>query len=209
MSNQPKVILLHGLLQRSLSMWPCANALKRQGFQTQQFDYASCFRSLPHTIQRLQQKVAQHHEVHLVGHSLGGIIAVLACQDSTFAARVSRIVCLGSPLNGSSVAGVVHGWPAPFRTFIGRNAKQLSEPVPSLPKSVDVGNIAGTQRIGVDRLLTTHQEISDGTVRLSETQHADLTDHISLHVSHTMMVVKPNVHQQIIHFLQHGHFKHL
>lgn len=208
MSTRPTVVLLHGLLQRSTSMMPCAFALKRQGFGTKLFDYASCFRSLEHAIERLERVIEPLQNVHLVGHSLGGIVSVMACQKPETAAKVSRIVCLGSPLNGSGVAGVVHAWPAPFRSFIGRNAERLSQPLPSLPKDIAVGNIAGTRRMGVDRLLTKHQDISDGTVRLAETKHPKLTDHISIHTSHTMMVVNHAVHQQIIHFLNHGCFDH-
>ena len=46
-------------------------------------------------------------KVHLVGHSLGGVIIALAISDLRLKGRVDNIITLGSPFGGSPWAGVL------------------------------------------------------------------------------------------------------
>src|SRR6185437_5410082 len=76
------------------------------GFRVHRFDYLSVAATQQRILDRLQTRMAdlagEADAVHLVGHSLGGLLALRACLDGEL--PPGRIVCLGSPLKGSAAA---------------------------------------------------------------------------------------------------------
>src|SRR5690348_16158378 len=98
------VILLHGVWMRGLTLFSLARRLRAAGFSVDVFDYASVFGDATLTCERLRQRMrdAEADRVHLVGHSLGGIVALEATRRMRNLPP-GHIVCLGPPLNGSSV----------------------------------------------------------------------------------------------------------
>ena len=85
--------------------WLLRLRLARAGFKTHQFVYRSVSVDLDANAQRLTDYLGRvpGDTVHLLGHSLGGVIAVRALQTLA-PARIGRVVCLGSPLRGSTAA---------------------------------------------------------------------------------------------------------
>src|SRR5215471_16679277 len=81
--NEPMtahVILLHGVWMRALTLFSLARRLRSAGYSVDVFDYASVFGDVTRTCERLRTRMrdAGTDRVHLVGHSLGGIVALEA-----------------------------------------------------------------------------------------------------------------------------------
>jgi hypothetical protein len=70
----------------------------------------------------------------------------------------------------------------------------------------ELGIIAGSQPLGLARLVVDFQETNDGTVAVSETRLPGAKEHIVLPVSHTGMLLSARVAFETGQFLEHGHF---
>ena len=108
--GETPVLLLHGLFNNRASWFWLRIALRRAGFH----NIATMNLSSWHTEERLTELVAKKvdelrhsldvERVHLVGHSMGGVIARNFVQRRGGATKVDRCVCLGSPHVGSKLA---------------------------------------------------------------------------------------------------------
>jgi len=176
------------------------------------FDYPSHRGTLDDNARSLAEFMAveEFDSVHLVAHSLGGVVALrmLALESE---APVHRVVCLGSPLCGSRAASRLTRteW---GNTILGKSvtAGVVDDAAHRWAREVcesrDVGVIAGTVPIGMGRLVTSFDEDNDGTVAVSETRLPGLKDHLCLPVSHTGLLLSKNVADQTAAFLQRGEF---
>src|SRR5690625_2318803 len=101
-----RVVLVHGLWWGSFSMKLLGRRLGAAGFNVAQFDYPSTRRSLAANAAALHDFTAglQAQQLDLVGYSLGGLV-VLRMLDEFEDVPPGRVVLLGSPVNGSAVAG--------------------------------------------------------------------------------------------------------
>ncbi|HEX7720368.1 MAG TPA: lipase family protein [Woeseiaceae bacterium] len=178
------------------------------------FGYRSVRDNLQDNTTRLAECIAatDAETVHLVGHSLGGVLALhtLANHEGL---PVGRVVCLGSPLCGSRVALALTGraW---GRWILGntlpscvveRSARDWAATVTS---AHEVGVIAGTSAYGIGRLIARFDDPGDGTVAVAETRLPGIKDHLLLPVTHTAMAISAAVAGQTAQFLQHGQFDH-
>ena len=176
------------------------------------FSYPSIRGTLDENAQSLAEFIEDNQLdcVHLVGHSLGGVVALrmLALQPD---APVHRVVCLGSPLCGSRAASHLtqSDW---GNTILGKSLTEgvVDESANEWAREVcatrDIGVIAGTVPVGVGRLLTSFDGENDGTVAVSETRLPGLKDHICMPVNHKGMVVSNDVIDQAAAFLKRGEF---
>jgi len=147
---------------------------------------------------------------HLVGHSLGGVIALRMLSQHA-AAPEGRVVCLGSPLTGSRAANILaeQHW---AEALLGRSISDgvVSEPASDWAQQVcasrEVGVIAGTTAMGLGQLVANFNEENDGTVAVLETRLAGIRDHLLLPVSHYSMLVSAQVVDQVAAFLKRGEF---
>ncbi len=148
--------------------------------------------------------------VHIVGHSLGGVLALRLLANDEHALP-GRIVCLGSPLTGSRAA-----------TFL--NEQEWAEEIVgrSLPGGVihaaandwashvceqrDIGVIAGDVPVGLGRFFARFDEPNDGTVAVAETCLDGARDHLVMPVSHKGLLVSKDVADQAAAFLKRGEF---
>lgn len=203
-----RILLLHGLWMRSLVMRPLAARLRAEGFAVEPVDYASIVRGPERCIAWLVQRLrrAPDPDLHLVGHSLGGVVAVRAAREAGEAFH-GRIVCLGSPLAGSATARDVQSRPG-LSLLVGRSAAVLAAGAPELPGSCEVGMVAGRRALGLGRLLHRFDEPSDGSVAVAETRVPGLADHLELGVSHTGLVYSREVARATAVFLRSGRFPH-
>jgi pimeloyl-ACP methyl ester carboxylesterase len=154
--------------------------------------------------------------LHLVGHSLGGLI-ILELFESA-AARAGdaegelslppgRIVLLGSPVQGSRAArNLVR---LPFgRRILGVTAHEalLPERDRRWHGRREVGIIAGTVPMGAGRIVGPFDSPSDGTVLVAETHLPGAKQHISLRTTHTGLLCSPEVARRAASFLRDGVF---
>lgn len=107
---QPPVILLHGLFQNRSCMYWLRFRLQKAGFKNVIAINTPPWRdleTLTEILSRTIDEVAIAHgvtKVHLVGHSMGGIIARNYIQRRGGAPRVACCVTIGSPHSGSKLA---------------------------------------------------------------------------------------------------------
>jgi len=145
---------------------------------------------------------------HIIGHSLGGLIALQTLRRYPDL-PVSRVVCLGSPLQGSRTAQTMsqRGWGRSWGKFaLGRSAALLQTGIPAWQGRAQVGMVAGNVARGMGRLLAHLDDPSDGTVRLAETRQPGLTDHCTVHASHSGLIFSPAAAHEAAHFIRHGRF---
>ncbi|MEM1345013.1 MAG: alpha/beta fold hydrolase [Pseudomonadota bacterium] len=104
-----QVVLIHGLGRSTGSMRPLAVRLGAQGFATTRIGYASrrlCFEEALDCVLRQLRDMPSRGPLHLVGHSLGGVLARHAAERAPDLG-IERIVGLGSPYDGSQAAARV------------------------------------------------------------------------------------------------------
>jgi pimeloyl-ACP methyl ester carboxylesterase len=160
---------------------------------------------------RLHAFIATHapRELHLVGHSLGGLVAYRFLERFPETAP-GRAVFLGTPALSSRAATDV-GRARWARALLGRCIAEdlLTEQRRVWAGARDLGIIAGTRALGLGQLVVRFNEPSDGSVAVRETRLPGATEHITLPVSHFGMLLSARVAHETGSFLTHGHFSRL
>ena len=207
--SQAHAVLLHGWGLSSFATRYWCRRLQMAGFATSQFAYRSRAQSLVHNTAALAAHVRalpRGVPVHLVGHSLGGIV-IIQCLATQALPQVKRAVMVGTPFQGSAPAQRLMGT-AWGRVLLGKTILQWhGVQAKDVPKGLQIGTIAGTRPIGMGRVLGKLQSPHDGTVSLAETEVPFATDRLVMHITHSEMLVSPQVSEHIVHFLRHGGFK--
>jgi pimeloyl-ACP methyl ester carboxylesterase len=109
----PPVVLVHGFAGSSSSWFAVRRALAADRRTVVSFDYPPWAASVDELADRLIETVEDvlaatgAGKVHLVGHSLGGVIIALALTRDRLAGHVDLVVTLGSPFSGSPWAGML------------------------------------------------------------------------------------------------------
>jgi hypothetical protein len=111
-STRP-VLLVHGLGGTKSSWYFVERALAAEGLTVGAITYAS----LGSSVERIADRVAVEVErmlaktgadkVHLIGHSLGGVVIAQAIASGRLAGKVDTVVTLGAPFGGSPWAHLV------------------------------------------------------------------------------------------------------
>jgi pimeloyl-ACP methyl ester carboxylesterase len=148
--------------------------------------------------------------LHLVGHSLGGLVILKAFElerELTGRLPPGRIVLLGSPLRGSRTARNLARWPF-GRRIMGRSIQE--EVLPARERvwngARELGVIVGNLGVGLGRLVGPLKGPSDGTVLVEETLLEGAKDRVVLRVSHTGMLFSPVAARAAGAFLGTGRF---
>jgi pimeloyl-ACP methyl ester carboxylesterase len=145
--------------------------------------------------------------VHLVGHSLGGLVIHRALASAP-QWPPGRVVFLGTPSLGSHAAARFSALPL-GGLLLGHAAEALLDPVPrswSAPR--ELGIIAGSDAFSLGYLVTQFgEEANDGMVSVAETRLPGATAHLTLPVGHTSMLFSSLVAQQVCAFLESGSFQ--
>jgi len=208
------VLLLHGLWMNRLVMQYLSAALTRAGFSTHMLAYRSMHGTLSEHRARVAGSIAALTEsrIHLLGHSMGGVIALdflgqldLAGNEAV-GRRIGRTLLLGSPVVDCGAARDF-GESAGGRLMLGESMTVWREAFPlSVPPGREVGAIAGIGQRGLAQFFVDIPGDNDGVVSIRETQIAGLADHIVLSVSHTGMLFSSVVADQCTAFLKNGSF---
>ncbi|NOR37018.1 MAG: alpha/beta fold hydrolase [Woeseiaceae bacterium] len=207
------VICIHGIWSHGVSMYLIKRRLEKEyGYDVRLFNYPSVRGSLDDNADLLSRFIEEQglNETHIIGHSLGGVIALRMLSNSSDSVP-GRLVCIGSPLVGSRAATFLstQDWAAPFvgqSLSTGVVEKAANQWASHVCEQRDVGIIAGTSPYGFGRLITTFDGDNDGSVAVAETRLEGATDHICMDVSHKSMLVSAGVVDQAAAFLKRGEF---
>ena len=201
--HMKRVLLVHGIFMNPAVMTLLSKRLEKNGYETATFGYP--FHPNEEDLStKLQTKVSEWKPDVAIGHSLGGNILVR--QLLKLDRCLQSIICLGSPLNGSSVAKRVQS--SPFSPLVSPAAQELLVGDLSIPETdIKVGLIAGTSSyIGFNLIFRTLEGESDGTVGLHETKVKNLTDWVTVDVGHTALVTSEKVIPHIVSFIEQQRF---
>jgi pimeloyl-ACP methyl ester carboxylesterase len=211
------VLYVHGLWLTGAESFLIKRHLARHGYALRVFPYSSMVESMDQVARRcaryaeaLSRRTQQ--PVHLVGHSLGGIVIYRMfetglLEPDRFSGDFCRVVFMGTPVRGSQVARVLARF-GPTRRILGEvGTRDLLHGLPAnWPFPSQLGIIAGMAGTGLGRLVTRFDGPNDGTVSVEETRLAGATDFCTLPVNHTGMWLSPQTAPQVAAFLQKGRF---
>ena len=203
-----QVVLVHGLWMTGAESVVLRRRLSQLEFGVRQFSYRSVRADMAENARQLHaftEKI-DGESVHLVGHSLGGLVILRLLADFPDF-RPGRIVLLGSPLQGSEVAERLARWPF-GEQVLGRSIADdvLARPEREWDGSRDLGIIAGSKAVGMGRVVTQLKRPNDGTVTVAETRLPGAKAHRVLPVTHSTLLFSSQVADHIAHFLREGRF---
>lgn len=105
------ILLVHGIVDNHSIFTVLEHALRRRGFQTlASFDYGWLTRDVVRAAEQLGEAIEKlaantgYARVHVIGHSLGGLIARYYVQRQGGDAYVRTLVTLGTPHQGTGLA---------------------------------------------------------------------------------------------------------
>lgn len=195
------VVLIHGLAANRWLLVPLQHHLRNRGFSTFNWPYRSVRRSIDFNSGLLERELRrldtgpEFDAIHLVTHSMGGIITRHALRRFR-PQKLGRIVMLGPPNHGSKVARVLsHGL-----GFFCPPLAQLSDAPQSFVNSLPEPSPDELGEIGIVAAM------HDRVVRVDSTRLAAERDFRTVPSGHTSMLFRKDVAQAAAHFLLNGQF---
>lgn len=107
--NRP-VVLLHGLLQTPRSLDVVARSVSAAGFDCASVNYKTLGAGVSRAALALADVLPVvcdrfgADQVHVVAHSMGGLVTRAACTDPVVASQVATVITLGTPHAGTPLA---------------------------------------------------------------------------------------------------------
>ena len=201
------VVLIHALGRSRWSMWLLARRLRAAGWPVATVAYPSLRLPIEAAAERVAREVADVSRswdvVHLVGHSLGGIIArrlALTRPDL----RIARVVQIGSPNLGTAF-GKWLARAAPARWLLGPVLAQVAAFPARAERHATVGSIAGTLHCGWLNAPLGLDGPNDGLVTV-RSAWAGAGARAAVPVSHTFLPLSARTARLVAGFLRAGSF---
>ncbi len=200
------IVLVHGLWNRGWMMAMLAKRLRTRSHNVRVFSYPTRADNLDGHADELHSFLLENkaEELHLVGHSMGGLVILnmLSRHDDL---PPGRVVMMGTPVKGSGVVQRLSKLPG--QDFVFGSARQdLLKGFQFAPAGRETGMIRGTRAFGLGQIAGKQDEPNDGSICVSETELEGLHDTVELAVSHSGMLVSPEVVEQLEQFLLFGRF---
>ncbi len=209
------VVLLHGLGRSPLAMARLARDLRDEGYDVRNLAYPSQhadIRTLADTtLGPVFTAAPAGTRVHVVTHSLGGILVRQYLHDHGTPASLGRVVMLAPPNAGSELVDHLRGWRL-YRRINGTAGLQLGTDEGSVPlglgappAGVEIGIIAGNVSLNpfFSALIAGPD---DGKVSVARTHLPGERDHVTLPYSHTWLMWRRPVLAEVRAFLRTGRF---
>ncbi|AQA20334.1 hypothetical protein BST95_15205 [Halioglobus japonicus] len=195
------VILLHGLFRSSLSLKPMQWYLDHAGYTTVNLSYPSLLYPIPELAEMAvtQSLRTCHsrgaHQINFVTYSFGGILVRQYASVQPIQG-MQRAGMLGPPDGGSHVAFYYSSFEflQPIESDV---LVQLGKGDESIlltlgPVAFELDVIASTIP-DITLLPSFPDELSDGTVSLSEARVPGVKELLTMPVTHTVMILNPEV----------------
>jgi triacylglycerol lipase len=175
------VLLVHGLAGTKSSWSLVAQTLSARGLTVDAMAYPPVGTSVERLADQLVDEVRTilHRtgadKVHLVGHSLGGVVIAQAITDGRLDGMVDTVITLGSPFGGSPWAGLL-----PFVEIVRtlRPGSPLLQRLAAAPVPDGVRWLAVTAALDIIvpglRSVPTHAEVE--TIRFGDVGHLGLLE---------------------------------
>jgi pimeloyl-ACP methyl ester carboxylesterase len=211
------VLFVHGLWLSGVESFLMRRRLASQGWMLRVFPYSSLAESMDRVARRCARYALAlagrtQQPVHLLGHSLGGLVIYRMFETGLlapdrFSGDFCRAVFMGTPARGSQSARALSQHGAVRRLLGAAGERDLVEGLPQhWPFPAQLGIIAGTAPYGLGRLLARLEGPNDGTVCVAETHLEGASACCVLPVTHTSMCFSPQVAEQVAAFFERGHF---
>ncbi|VEB37314.1 lipase LipB [Legionella sainthelensi] len=199
--SQEIIVLVHGLMRTSLSMWPLKNFLKRKGYAVYIYSYPSHKYSIQehgtYLNQYIKNLLAKNPgaKINFITHSLGGIITreALSQLSKEQLKNIGSLIMLAPPNQGSKLAKISTKM-FPMLTFPIKPLAELSSdhtsyvhhvPVPS----IKIGIIAGRY---------------DAKVPPEYARLEGQNDPVIVNSNHTFIMNNTQTRELIMNFLKNG-----
>lgn len=212
--NDELVILAHGLGRSDWAMWHFAQQLKNANYKVCSLNYDSIGESvedvLAQTSTQINACISNASKIHFLGHSLGGLVIRAYLQSNMTVLNnntLGNVVLIGTPNKGSELANHLKGsWLMHLGGGISQSlitgSNSLGNKISEL--TLNLGVIAGTKASPLTQSYFNSE--NDGLVSVESTKLNNMSDFITLNVSHSAMRSNQQVIQHTIYFLQTGAF---
>ncbi|MDP6796393.1 MAG: alpha/beta fold hydrolase [Candidatus Krumholzibacteria bacterium] len=208
------VILVHGLGRTPASMLLLAARLEKSGFRVHRYGYPSRTETMEVLVDSLQADLGKRYgirssQLHFVTHSMGGILvqSYLARQTGP---HQGRVVMLSPPSRGSEIVDVFSGSHL-LRKLLGPSGSRLGTGPGSIPDSLPpirfrLGIITGKRSLNpLGSWLIPGPD--DGKVSVDRAELPGASDFLVLPASHTFIMNRKDVADEVVNFLRHGRFR--
>ena len=193
------MFLLHGMGRTSLSMIALDKALRENSYHTCNWNYNGFRKTINEIAEEftiLLKRFAEHpfvDQIHIVTHSLGGIITRRSLSKNWHSSKIHRIVMLAPPNQGVEIANLM----SPFLAWL---LIPLSELRPS-PLGL-LSTIAPVNCCEIGIITGSH----DSIVSRSEAELLEAKSYKELSTNHTFIATDEQVIRQTLIFLREGLF---
>ena len=210
-NSKETVILLHGYFRTKKDMYSLSNYLTSHG-------YCVYSVTLPTTTQPLETCCSLFEEylddlkldgntVHMVGHSMGGLIIRLLLQRGTFSFQ-GRSVLIATPNQGWKLADIAMKLFFPisyiFKGLASISSKNIRQNTLLKNDSNKYGIIAGNKNSPITNYFLPGE--NDGRVELDSVKLPTMADFLILPFDHNDIHHQINTHEAVLNFLQTGLF---
>ena len=207
--NHPHILILHGILMNALQMFYLARQLRKEGFVVHTISYQSILKTPSANAKIIHKKILELsvNNLHIIGHSLGGLVIAHLLDQFDDDIPKGNIVMLGTPIQGSWFAQKLQSWPIIKKILSNSMKRGLSgENIPEWRSTRQWGMIAGKKNFGLASIMGGLPLQGDGTVMIKETEHHKINAHKILPVSHTGLVFSREVAEHTAYFFKYNHF---
>lgn len=216
--NDECVILIHGMGRTYRSMLEMQEMLSSQGYYTINLGYPSTELKIEKIaddyfpLALKECKTVNPSQIHMVTHSLGGIIVRQAMRHGQ-PANLGRIVMLSPPNKGSELVDKIKNWKL-FRWITGPAGQQLTTDNDALPQRLGgvkypVGIITGNRHAFFDSwFASVIPGIDDGKVSPEGARLEGMKDFLIVEETHPFIMNSEYVQRETLHFLKQGRFSH-
>jgi triacylglycerol lipase len=211
------VVLLHGLSRTRFSMRNIEETLEDHDYIVSNIEYDSRDSRIEElAVTAVEAGLAECRQqgadrIHFTTHSLGGILVRQYLSQYPIN-ELGRVVMLAPPNHGSEIIDVFGRIPG-FLFISGAPAAQLgtstndSIPLQLPPVNFELGVIAGDRSISpIFSLVIPDRD--DGKVSVESARIEGMKDFIVMPYTHTFIMLRQQVIDQIVHFLNTGSFLH-